>query len=242
MLPKLREQGVLPTRGAPPKVIDDSAGGFDFDSRLSPHRSCGTGHAPAADSTAAAPGMRSSQTRVEGSGVIRDGSTDRAATIDALSRKFRAPLVRFFEKRIGKHAEIDDLVQEVFLHLAGGGRIESVDQPEAYLFRTATNVLYDRRRRLNARAAEVHESFDEAAHCGAQETLDPERAVLGVQAIEQLVAALYELPERTRVIWALYHLEDLAHAEIGRRLGITVSTIEKHMGRASTHLLKRLDR
>jgi RNA polymerase sigma factor (sigma-70 family) len=50
------------------------------------------------------------------------------------------------------------------------------------------------------------------------------------------------LPERTRAVWVLYHFEDLPHAEIARRLGIAVSTIEKHMGRASTHLLKRLDR
>jgi RNA polymerase sigma-70 factor (ECF subfamily) len=44
-----------------------------------------------------------------------------------------------------------------------------------------------------------------------------------------------------RVVWALYHLEDLTHHEIARRLGITVSAIEKHIGRANGHLLKRLD-
>ena len=174
-------------------------------------------------------------------GAVPKGSTDRAASISALSRRFRRPLERFFEKRIGRRAEIDDLVQEVFLHLAGGGRIESVERPEAYLFKTAANVLNDRWRRLNARAAEAHEPYDEEVHGSARETLCPERALLGTQAVEQLVAALYDLPERTRVVWALYHLEDLTHSEIGQRLGITVSTIEKHIGRANAHLLKRLD-
>jgi RNA polymerase sigma factor (sigma-70 family) len=178
---------------------------------------------------------------MNGSDVVIPGAAERTADIEALSRRFRIPLARYFEKRIGRQAEIDDLVQEVFLHLAGGGRVECVERPEAYLFKTAANVLNDRWRRLTARAADSHEPYDEEVHGSARETLCPERALLGAQAVEQLVAALHELPERMRVVWALYHLEDLTHAEIGRRLGITVSAIEKHIGRANGHLLKKLD-
>lgn len=178
---------------------------------------------------------------MNGSDVVIHGATERATDIEALSRRFRVPLQRYFEKRIGRQAEIDDLVQEVFLNLASGGKIECVERPEAYLFKTAANVLTDRWRRLTARAADSHEPYDEEVHGSARETLSPERALLGTQAVEQLVAALQELPERMRVVWALYHLEDLTHHEIARRLGITVSAIEKHIGRANGHLLKRLD-
>jgi RNA polymerase sigma factor (sigma-70 family) len=170
------------------------------------------------------------------------GAGEKAAFVERLSRRFRAPLLSFFRKRTGRHAEIEDLVQEVFIRLAAGGRVESVEKPEAYLFRTAANVLEDRQRQLKARASEAHETYDEELHGIARETLNPERTLLGTQAIEQLVSALYELPERTRTVFALYHFEDLNHAEIGRRLGITVSTIEKHMSRANAYLLKRLDR
>jgi RNA polymerase sigma-70 factor (ECF subfamily) len=185
--------------------------------------------------------MDTSPRRTPETVAARTDPADKAALIEALSRQFRAPLERFFEKRIGRQTEVDDLVQEVFLHLAGGGKVESVERPEAYLFKTAANVLNDRWRRLTTRAAEAHEPYDEVVHGSARETLCPERTALGLQAVEQLIAALYELPERTRVVWALYHLEDLTHTEIGRRLGITVSAIEKHIGRASAHLLKRMD-
>lgn len=152
------------------------------------------------------------------------------------------PLLRFFEKRIGRQPDVEDLVQEVFLRLAAGGQVESADRPDAYLFKTATSVLLDRQRRSSARAWREHDSYEEESHGSAIETLSPERTTVGTQTIEQLVTALYELPERTRVIWTLYHLENLAHVEIGRRLGIAVSTIEKHMGRANAYLLKRVDR
>ena len=79
--------------------------------------------------------MTNSLPKSEGtSNVPPPGVGDKAAVIESLSRQFRAPLVRFFEKRIGRQAEIEDLVQHVFLRLAEGGRVESVEQPEAYLF------------------------------------------------------------------------------------------------------------
>ena len=185
--------------------------------------------------------MDGSNIQSDPSGAQATPAADKSALIEALSLKFRAPLQRYFQKRIGRRAEIDDLVQEVFLRLAAGGNIEAVDRPEAYLFKTAANVLNDRWRRSTARASEAHEPYDDALHGNARETPGPERALLGMQAVEQLIEALYELPERTRVVWALYHLEDLTHAEIARRLKVTISAIEKHIGRVNAHLLKRLD-
>lgn len=166
-----------------------------------------------------------------------------AAAIEALSQRLRAPLRRYFEKRLGRRdEEIDDLVQEVFVRLVTGSRLESVRKVEAYLFQTAANLLKDRHRRLTARGVESRESYEELVHGGATETVSPERALLGQEAIERLIAALYGLPERTRSVWVLYHIEDLPHAEIGRQLGMAQSTVEKHMRRANVHLLKYIDR
>jgi len=50
------------------------------------------------------------------------------------------------------------------------------------------------------------------------------------------------LPEKTAVIFSLYHFESVPQVEIARRLGMSLSTVEKHMGRANAHLLERLGR
>lgn len=160
--------------------------------------------------------------------------------IAALSVHLRVPLRRFFEKRNIPRDEVEDLVQEVFLRLAGHASVGSMERPHAYLFATASNLLRDRHRRLMARAAGRHEPYEESVHGSLQEAVSPDRALLGAQLVEQLIAALRELPERTRVIFTLYHLEDLPHQQIAQRLGIAVSTIEKHMSRAHAHLLKKL--
>ena len=162
--------------------------------------------------------------------------------IEQLSLRYRAPLRRFFEKRGIPRHEIDDLVQDVFLRLASRESIGEHEHLDAYLFRSALNLLTDRHRRRAARASELHEVYEEEIHGIEKASFGPDRQLLGAQDIEQLVAALYELPERTRAVFTLHHIEDLSHQEIADRLGIAISTIEKHMGRASAFLIKRLER
>lgn len=162
--------------------------------------------------------------------------------IEQLSVRFRSPLRRFFEKRGIPRHEIDDLVQDVFLRLASCETLADHEHMDAYLFRSASNLLTDRHRRLAARSSELHEAYEEDIHGIEKASFGPDRQLLGAQDIEQLVAALYELPERTRAVFTLHHIEDLSHQEIAERLGIAISTIEKHMGRASAYLIKRLER
>lgn len=168
----------------------------------------------------------------------------RSAAISDLSRQYRLPLLRFFEKRIqdGCPAEIEDLTQEVFLRLASSPGLDSVERMEAYLFTAAANLLRDRQRRRITRSTGAHEPYDEAVHGGSIDLPGPERIALDAQYIDRLVDALRELPERTRTVFVLYHLENLPHAEIARRLGIAVRTIEKHVFRANAHLMHRIDR
>lgn len=163
--------------------------------------------------------------------------------VEGLLERFRKPLRRFFAKRLGhRHDEIEDLVQEVFTRIAAGARPDSSVAVESYLFQTATNLLRDRWRRMKAREAEMHEPYDEALHGNSAEYLSAERNVLGHEALERLIAALYGLPERTRSVWVLYHFEDMSHADIARHVGIAKSTVEKHMSRANAHLLDALER
>jgi RNA polymerase sigma-70 factor (ECF subfamily) len=65
---------------------------------------------------------------------------------------------------------------------------------------------------------------------------------LGREAVERLIAALHELPETTRIVFTQYHFDNVPQVEVARRMGLSLSTVEKHMARANAHLLKRLRR
>ncbi len=176
---------------------------------------------------------------------LHGGSVSHAARtpiIESLSARFRGPLRRFFLKRRIPRDDVDDLVQEVFVRMASRPGVESMERLEAYIFTIASNLLRDRYRRMTSRGADAHEPYDEAVHGGEQETHGPDRALLATQIVVQLIEALYELPERTRTVFTLYHIEGLSHREISLRLGMPISTLEKHMGRAMAHLIKRTEK
>jgi RNA polymerase sigma-70 factor (ECF subfamily) len=127
-------------------------------------------------------------------------------------------------------------VQEVFLRLAarrGGGTLETA---ENYLFTVAASVLSDNFRRA-ARRGGTHQLFDELQH--AEEDFSPERVYLGQERLRVVEAALYELPERTRVVFVLHRFEEMSYAQIARRMKVSVSAVEKHMSKALGHLSRR---
>lgn len=155
-----------------------------------------------------------------------------------LEARYRAPLRRFFERRMRNSPEPDDLVQEVFLRLVRQGDISDIQFLDGYVFQVAANVLRDYARRWTVRAGEAdYAQLDETALEGG---FSPERVLLGEEALETLIKALQDLPQKTAVIFSLYHFDSVPQVQIARRLGMSLSTVEKHMSRANAHLLERL--
>lgn len=156
--------------------------------------------------------------------------------LDELSRRFRPSLMAFFLRRVGSHAEAEDLTQEVFVRLADmdARHLQSV---EAYLFRMAANLLRDRGRRQKVRSDHREEA---AAHATDVEMRDPLRITASQESLSLLTAALQELPERTRAIFVLYRLENVDKRDICRAFQISASSLERHLARAMAYLTSRV--
>ena len=56
-----------------------------------------------------------------------------------------------------------------------------------------------------------------------------------------MLAALDELTPACRRAFRLHKLDGLSHAQTAAAMGVSKSTIEKHIGAALKHLLKTLD-
>lgn len=156
-----------------------------------------------------------------------------------LSHRFRPALKAYFAKRAPDGVDAEDLVQDVFVRLARRGELATIRQVEGYLFQTAANVLTDRLRSRASRRREDHVAYREVDH--AREDSSPDVVLMGRQALAQLVAALGELPERRRAVFVLHRFDGLRYGEIARRLGISLSSVEKHMIKALAHLTARLE-
>ena len=163
----------------------------------------------------------------------------------ALDNRYRGPLLAYFLRRVRDRNEAEDLTQEVFARLS-----RQSQQPEAvqaYLFVTAANLLKDRARLRVTRYAEAHESLDaDSANVRHASSLvegrDPERVLEGKDMLQELIAGLKALNERTRDIFILARVEHMLQGDIAKLFGISVSAVEKHIMKALNHLGARLAR
>lgn len=177
--------------------------------------------------------------------IVGDGGADRqkataqrhSARIEALNRRYRIPLTRFFSSRTRRPDDIEDLVQEVFVRLIARGGLEDVRAEENYLFMTAANVWRDSGRKDMSRRRGSHASL--ADHHHPVDSLSPEVVAVGREDLRRVLVAIQELPLRTQAIFALQRYEELSYQEIARRQGISVSAVEKHMMKAIAHLTRQ---
>lgn len=151
-----------------------------------------------------------------------------------LDRRFRGPLMRFFLRRVGDHAEAEDLTQQVFVRILGRAASAA---PAPLVFRIAANLLKDHGR-SGARRGRLFSVVDAAVDSpSAAEDLTPERVLAGREELERTLAVLEKLGPRTRDIFILFRLEKMSHADIAARLGISRSAVEKHVMKAACQLL-----
>ena len=161
-----------------------------------------------------------------------------SAQFNALEHEFRhvrAPLVAWFRRRVGDSTEAEDLAQECFLRIANRENSDAPAQFEAYLFRTARSVLFDRQRYRRVRKADAHVPLL-AEHDPLDET-NALRIALAKEKLREVTEILTRMPERTRSIFLLSRLEGMRYAEIATRFRISVSAVQKHMLRAIETLL-----
>lgn len=158
----------------------------------------------------------------------------------------RKNLVRFFAARAGSRQAAEDLAQELYLKLAGRDREPAPENPLAFIYRAATNLMLDRARgetRSGAREA----AWRTTAHAslGGEDVADEtpaDEAVASRQRLRQLVDAVAELPPQMRRAFRLHKLEGLTHAETARAMGLSVKSVEKHVSAALKALTERLGR
>jgi RNA polymerase sigma factor (sigma-70 family) len=156
----------------------------------------------------------------------------------------RPQLVRFFTGRTGSVAEAEDVVQDIWLHIATpvAGPIAN---PLAYLHRIGMNIVLDRvrasGRRVRRDGGYVEATVSVIGGESVDDTPSAFDAVAGRQRMAQLAAVLAGPPEGAMRVFRRHKIDGLSHAEVAAEFGISRSAVEKHIAVALRHLRKALD-
>ncbi|MCB1677571.1 MAG: RNA polymerase sigma factor [Halioglobus sp.] len=147
-------------------------------------------------------------------------------------KRLNARLQRYVSRFCSTREDAEDLTQEAFLRVLEAGSKGDIQHPQAYLYRTARNLS------LNLLASKSHQLSryieDLADPTVIEDGVPLETQVSHEQRLELFCRAALELPERCREVLLLRKVYGLSQQQVAARLGISVSTVEKHLAKALT--------
>jgi RNA polymerase sigma-70 factor (ECF subfamily) len=147
-------------------------------------------------------------------------------------------LTRFLTRRLGNRHDADDLAQSSFERVYAHSLSETIISPRALLFRTAQNLVVDRVRRTKRQQTDATPTEQLAELTDNAPTVD--RLADARRQVERLRGIIAELPPRTREIFVLHRLEELTYVQVAQRLGISESSVQKHLAKALLYVTQRL--
>ena len=131
-------------------------------------------------------------------------------------------------------ADIDDMMQELYIRLMNYREISDIESIKAFVFTIASNLLKDRARRSYTRAAKCSTSID-----GIDipvEVANPEKILEDQDELEHMYHIIGRLQPNCRKALLLHRDEGLSYKEIALCMGVTVSMVEKHIMEALREL------
>ena len=144
----------------------------------------------------------------------------------------REELVRYFRVRLRSEEAARDLVQDIYLKLTGPFPTD-IGNPGAYLYRLGTNLMLDQikqRGRTGRRETAWRELNTRAA--GGEDVSEipaADEALAARQQLAQIIAAVETVAPAAREAFRLHKLQGLSHQETATAMGISRSSVEKHI-------------
>lgn len=160
-------------------------------------------------STKATP--QASMEHMERPSSVAEEGTAVLLTFEGLFANHHERLYRAMYLIVGNTQEAEELMQDAFIQVLE--RWDRIDDPAAYLYRSALNATNSRFRRLKLSAKRTL-------------TLDePEDAFALADLRDEMVRALRSLPTRQRAALVLVELLDYPTEDAAQVLGITAATV-----------------
>ena len=168
---------------------------------------------------------------------------------ETVSRE-RGRLRNFIRRRVPDPNDAEDILQDVFFEFVEAYRLpEPIEQVGAWLYRVARNRIVDRFRKKKEESlgdltgAELAGSEDEQSWL--EEVLPspdagPEAAYARSVLLEELQAALDELPAAQRDVFIAHELDGRSFKELALVSGVSVNTLLARKRYAVRHLQARL--
>jgi len=175
-----------------------------------------------------------------------------SASLEAVVEKYYDDLLKFIGKRCGSETVAEEIVQETWVR-AKSAPVRIPENPRAYVFRIARNLLADHYRRNSIGPEPMGQLFTHSAWSSHKDDDVPGRIEIDQGPSQEDVAAAHQelriisqtvetLPTKCRQVFLMYRGEELSMREISEKLDVSVKTVENHIRRAMLECRRSLQK
>ncbi|MBI1906390.1 MAG: sigma-70 family RNA polymerase sigma factor [Rhodocyclales bacterium] len=160
---------------------------------------------------------------------------DHDTLVGVLYGEHHAWLMAWLRRKLGCPHNAADLAHDTFVRLLGSRdgerRRENLREPRAYLATIARGLVIDHWRRQELERAYL----DALARLPEAEAPSAEEQALLLELLVRIDTVLDGLRAPVRTAFVLARIEDLPHAEIARRMGVSQRSVERYVAEALLH-------
>jgi len=138
-----------------------------------------------------------------------------------------AMLMQYLHHNWRNKADVEDLLQDVYVRVYEAALQEIPHQPKSFVFTTARNLLINRARK--EQVVSIEAVADLEALGVALDAPGADRAVIARDELRRLQSAIEKLPPRCREVVVLRRIEGMPRREIASRMGITEDTVAEYL-------------
>jgi RNA polymerase sigma factor (sigma-70 family) len=161
----------------------------------------------------------------------------------------RARLKNFIRRRVPDARDVEDILQDVFYELVEAYRMmKPIQHVSGWLYRVARNRITDlfRRKRPESLTNDSVAADEDGEALRLEDLLPspdegPEAAYARGVLVEELDAALEELPEEQRQVFVAHEIEGRSFKELAETTGLSVNALVLRKHYAVVHLRERLE-
>jgi RNA polymerase sigma factor (sigma-70 family) len=158
-----------------------------------------------------------------------DDYFERIAWLQSQILPHQGAVRRYFEANAPAQLDVDDILAEALVRCYTSDNWRDVEDGRRFLFTVARNYVLDEVRRSKVVLFEDLASLQlDVADDGPL----PDRIASGREDLRLLSEAIDHLPRRCREVFLLRRIHNLSPRDIAVQLGLSVSTVEKHLARA----------
>ena len=159
----------------------------------------------------------------------------------------RSRLQNFIRRRVTDPGEVEDILQDVFFEFVEAYRMtKPIEQAGAWLFRVARNRIIDGfRKKRPELLQDLRADSEDGEMLSFEEMLPsadagPEASYARSVLVEELEAALEELPDEQRKVFIAHEIEGKSFKELAAETGVSINTLLSRKRYAVLHLRGRL--